>query len=198
MDTTISSLLFSYLRPLFTYLQRFYLRWWRREELQFGVYFVWILLLILTNFTVPGTSFLLIYLAALVTLLAHAASLWQASKKKQRLHQFAMSFLDFWRRSLTRNRFIRALILLFNIARHAHDGRAHGPHFTPIRTRDAGAARNRRTIASLGTTTLFKICIVLAALATADYHKQFPEPTQLIYVAGARGEKPAGEPQREL
>lgn len=172
---------------LFTYLQRFYLRWWRREELQFGVYFVWILLLILTNFTVPGTNFLFTW-PLLVTLLAHAASLWQASKKNKDCTNSPCHFWTFGVAVLPAIVLFAPLILLFNIALGMRMMAV--PMVLTLLLLGLAmpvllviAEQLRRWVPLL----FFKICIVLAALATADYHKQFPEPTQLIYVTGAQG-----------
>lgn len=171
---------------MFVYLQRFLLRWWRPQELHFGVYFVWMLLLLITTVVAPGTSFLFAWPLA-VMLLAHAITLRQNKNSAASSTQDRSGFWTFGLALLPAILVFAPLILLFNIALGMRMMAV--PMVLTLLLLGLAmpvliviAEQLRRWVPLL----FFKICIVFAALATADYHKQFPEPTQLIYVAGAQ------------
>lgn len=178
---------------VFTYTQRWLCRWWRPIELQIGAYLIWAILLAVTTVLAPGLSFLFAWPLSFVLL----AKAWQ-------LKQTDMSSLRlFWLNGIVLLPAIvlfAPLILLFNIALGMRmSGVPIGlsllvlglaiPTLLPI------ATQLRRWIPLL----FVKICIVAAAVATANYHKAFPEPTQLMYVSGAQaGENYWASPNENL
>ncbi len=166
---------------LFSYLQKFLCRWFQQQELSFGAVWIWLGLLGFTSVQYAGASFL--FALPLLLILGSWAYLSQMPTDKRVGRQLwvllagvlpvVILFAPFVLLITVALGFysIGVPILLMSLLLGL---------YIPLLLEFATHLRRWVPLAFV------KIFVVMGALATANFHSNFPQPAQLMYIAGAQ------------
>lgn len=166
---------------IFTYLQKFLSRWFEEAELSFGAVWVWLVLLGFSSVQFAGASFIfalpLFFVLASWTYLSYQPSLPSSPKHiwalLAGLLPSVILFAPFVLLIAIALGFysIGVPILLVSLLLGL---------YIPLLLQFASTFRRWIPLAFV------KVFVVMGALATAHFHNAFPQPAQLIYVAGVK------------